>query len=59
MDSVNFQMQPLGAKRPKGADRQNTFNQGNDAFGATDGSKTANMQQQQARTSTEVPGTGV
>jgi hypothetical protein len=59
LDNINFQMQPVGGKRPKGADRQNTFGQQNDAFGASEGSRVANMQQQQSRTSTEVPGTGV
>ena len=48
LDSVNYQMQPLGAQRPKGGERTNSFNQMNDAFGALLGSREANMSQQQA-----------
>jgi hypothetical protein len=59
LDNINFQMQPLGGQRPKGADRQNVFNQTNDAFGALDSSREANLNQQQSRTSTQTPETGV
>jgi hypothetical protein len=59
LDTINFQMQPLGGQRPKGEPRQNPFNQMNDAFGAIQGSREANMNQQQARKSTAMPETGV
>lgn len=41
LDSIGFQMQPSGKNKQK---------QGNDSFGASESSKTANMSQQQERT---------
>lgn len=49
MDGVGFTMQPIG-KRGTGEERQNSFGQLNDAFGASEPSRLANLNQQQART---------
>lgn len=59
LSGVGYQMQPVGGERGKGQERQNSFGQMNDSFGATMGSKESNKQQQQSRTATQTPGVGV
>lgn len=53
LQGVGYTMQPTGGKRKKGEERQNIFNQMNDTFGALEGSRNANLAQQQSRTSTQ------
>ena len=50
LDSVPYTMAPIGGERKKGEQRTNAFGQMNDFFGATEGSRTSNMLQQQSRT---------
>ena len=52
LDGVGFQMLPAGGKQ-QGEENSNIFGQLNDTFGATEGSRVANMNQQQNRTNME------